>query len=181
MSVIVDWTGSMYSYVGQVIRWQQVNKDKQLIPNMVVFNDGDDKKRNANSGGKMLGSTGGMYHPDHSNIDAFLKMLATAVDNGNGGDGSENDMEVILASQQLCHGEKEFILIADSSAIRDISLASQIKRPVYVIICDSVSDDYMQLAKMTKGGITWPGGYIDYSGKKCNKRHVHIDEVDCAG
>jgi hypothetical protein len=98
----------------------------------------------------MLGSTGGMYHPDHSHIDAFLKMLATAVDNGNGGDGPENDMEAILASQQLCLGEKDFVLIADSSAIRDISLASQIKRPVYVIICDSVSDDYMQLAKMTK-------------------------------
>jgi len=181
MSVIVDWTGSMYSYVGQVVRWQHVNKDKQLIHNMVLFNDGDDKKRNANSGAKTLGSTGGIYHPDHSNIDAFLKMVAAAVDNGNGGDGPENDIEAILASQKLCHGEKDFVLIADSSAIRDISLASQVKRPVHVIICDSVSDDYIQLAKMTKGSITWPGGYIDYSGENCNKRHVHIDEVACAG
>lgn len=181
MSVVVDWTGSMYSYVGQVVRWHHVNKDKQLIHNMVLFNDGDDRNRNANSGAKTIGATGGIYHPDHSDIDAFLKTVAIAVDNGNGGDGPENDIEAILASQELCNGQKDFVLIADSSGIRDISLASQIKRPVHIIICDYVSDDYIKLAQMTKGSITWPGGYTDYSGTNCNKRHVHRPDIVCAG
>ncbi|MEN8898900.1 MAG: hypothetical protein ABF251_09350 [Nonlabens sp.] len=181
MSVIVDWTGSMYSYVGQVVRWHHVNKDKQLIHNMVLFNDGDDNT-NRNGNGKTIGKTGGIYHPDHSDIDAFLKTVASAVDNGNGGDGPENDIEAILASQELCNGKKDFVLIADSSGIRDISLASQIKRPVHIIICDYVSDDYIQLAKITKGSITWPGGYTDYSGSNvCKKRHVHSHDVACAG
>jgi len=175
MSVVVDWTGSMYSYVGQVVRWHHVNKDRQLIHNMVLFNDGDDRLRQG--GSKVVGSTGGIYFPNHLDIDDFLKTVAQAVDNGGGGDGPENDIEAILAAQEKNKGKKDFVLIADSSGIRDISLVHKIKRPVHVIMCDSPAQDYYTLAQSTGGSITWPGGYIDYSNQQCGKRHVH--EVVC--
>ncbi len=175
MSVVVDWTGSMYSYVGQVVRWHHVNKDRQLIHNMVLFNDGDDRLRQG--GAKIVGSTGGIYFPNHLDIDDFLKTVAQAVDNGGGGDGPENDIEAILAAQEKNKGKKDFVLIADSSSIRDIALVHKIKRPVHVIICDSPTQDYYTLAQTTGGSITWPGGYINYSGQQCSKPHVH--EVVC--
>ncbi|MDP5099902.1 MAG: hypothetical protein NWQ09_01130 [Nonlabens sp.] len=175
MSVVVDWTGSMYSYVGQVVRWHHVNKDRQLIHNMVLFNDGDDRLRQG--GAKVVGSTGGIYFPNHLDIDDFLKTVAQAVDNGGGGDGPENDIEAILAAQSKNKGKKDFVLIADSSGIRDIELVNQIKRPVHVIICDNPTRDYHTLAQVTGGSITWPGGYVDYSNQQCGKRHVH--EVVC--
>lgn len=172
MSVVVDWTGSMYSYVGQVVRWHHVNKDRQLIYNMVLFNDGDDRLRQG--GTKIVGSTGGIYFPNHLDIDDFLKTVAQAVDNGGGGDGPENDIEAILAAQSKNKGKKDFVLIADSSGIRDIALVHQIKRPVHVIICDSPTQDYHTLARVTGGSITWPGGYVDYShAQNCGLRHVH--------
>lgn len=171
MSVVVDWTGSMYSYVGQVVRWHHVNKDRQLIHNMVLFNDGDDRLRQG--GAKIIGSTGGIYFPNHIDIDDFLKTVAQAVDNGGGGDGPENDIEAILAAQDKTKASKDFVLIADSSSIRDIALVHKIKRPVHVIICDTPTQDYYTLAQVTGGSITWPGGFIDYSNKQCSKHHVH--------
>ncbi len=177
MNVVVDWTGSMYSYVGQVVRWHHLNKDKQLINSMVLFNDGDDKIR---QGPKVIGRTGGIYYPNHLNIDDFLKTVATAVDNGGGGDAPENDLEAIIASQNRDESNRPFVLIADATNIKDISLIHQIKRPVHVIMCDGPSNDYIQLARTTGGSITWPGGYTDYSTTcnhacvtTCTVRHVH--------
>ncbi len=173
MNVVVDWTGSMYSYVGQVVRWHHVNKDKQLMNSMVLFNDGDDKLRQGRSG-KTIGSTGGIYFPNHLDIDSFLNTVATAVDNGGGGDGPENDVEAIIAAQAHDQSGSDFVLIADATSIRDISLVHQIKRPVHVILCDHVSPDYITLARTTGGSITWPGGYTDYSQVQCTTHHVTV-------
>jgi hypothetical protein len=176
MSVVVDWTGSMYSYVGQVVRWHHINKDRQLIHNMVLFNDSDDRLRQG--GSKVAGSTNGIYFPNHLNIDDFLKTVAQAVDNGGDGSyGPENDIEAILAAQENNKGKKDFVLIADASSIRDISLVREIKRPVHVIICENPTPDYHMLAQVTGGSITWPVGCVAYSNQQCRKRHVH--EVLC--
>jgi len=183
MNVVVDWTGSMYSYVGQVVRWHHLNKDKQLINSMVLFNDGDDKLRQGNKH-KPVGSTGGIYFPDHLEIDSFLKTVALAVDNGGGGDGPENDVEAIIAAQAHDQTGSDFVLIADGTSIRDIALVNQIKRPVHVILCDHVTPDYITLARATGGSITWPGGYTDYS-NQCTAHHVtycnhhHTHDVAC--
>lgn len=177
MNVVVDWTGSMYSYVGQVVRWHHVNKDKQLIHSMVLFNDGDDRLRQG--GRKVIGSTGGIYFPNHTDLDDFLKTVALAVDNGGGGDGPENDVEAIIAAQSNDPTGRPFVLIADSSGIRDISLLTQIERPVHVIMCNNPTSDYVRLAQYTKGSLTWPGGYTDYSitcAEPCvNVSHHNID------
>lgn len=177
MNVVVDWTGSMYSYVGQVVRWHHLNKDKQLINTMTLFNDGDDRIRQTP---KVVGRTGGIYFPNHLDIEDFLKTIATAVDNGGGGDAAENDLEAIIASQNKDQNNRPFVLIADATSIKDISLIHQIKRPVHVIMCDRPSSDYIQLARTTGGSITWPGGYTDYSHHcqhacvtTCTVRHVH--------
>lgn len=183
MNVVVDWTGSMYSYVGQVVRWHHLNKDKQLINSMVLFNDGDDKLRQG-SRNKPVGSTGGIYFPDHLEIDSFLKTVALAVDNGGGGDAPENDVEAIIAAQAHDQSGSDFVLIADGTRIRDIALVNQIKRPVHVILCDHVTPDYITLARATGGSITWPGGFTDYS-NQCTKHHVtycnhhHTHDVAC--
>lgn len=183
MNVVVDWTGSMYSYVGQVVRWHHVNKDKQLMNSMVLFNDGDDKLRQGRHG-KPVGSTGGIYFPNHLKIDSFLETVATAVDNGGGGDSEENDIEAIIAAQAHDQSGNAFVLIADATRIRDISLVHQIKRPVHVILCDYVSPDYITLARSTGGSITWPGGYTDYSKQECPHHvticnHHHTHDVAC--
>lgn len=182
MNVVVDWTGSMYSYVGQVVRWHHINKDKQLMNSMVLFNDGDDKIRQ--SGAKYIGKTGGIYFPNHLKIDSFLETVATAVDNGGGGDSQENDVEAIIAAQAQDQSGNAFVLIADATPIRDISLVQLIKRPVHVILCDHVSPDYITLARSTGGSITWPGGYMDYSQQECAHKvtvcdHHHTHKIAC--
>ena len=49
MCVVIDWTGSMYSYGAQIIHWNQLqlekinsSKGEYPIKHLVFFNDGDD-------------------------------------------------------------------------------------------------------------------------------------------
>lgn len=176
-TVVADWTGSMYQYVGQIMRWHKQNIHKKLLQNLVLFNDGDDNLRNGAE--KIIGNTGGIYYADPNDMDDFLKKVEVAVDNGGGGDSEENDVEAIIAAQKKYPKTDEIVLIADNTSIRDIELVNQIKRPVHVLLCNSGwVYDYVKLAYETGGSITTPTDDLDFSNKnEVDSQNIILDGV----
>jgi hypothetical protein len=159
--LVADWTGSMYPYVGQIIRWHKNNMDRNIIKSIVLFNDGDDKIR---YGTKKIGQTGGIYYADPNNIDNLLTTVEKAIDNGQGGDSQENDVEAILAGISKYRFQKDIVLVADHTPIRDIELLYKITKPVHVILCNTGNVmDYVKLAYYTGGSITSVNDEIDFS------------------
>lgn len=76
-----------------VYKWMKQAKDKtKNIRYFVFFNDGDDKINST----KVVGSTGGIYSMVANNLNQVLATMQTAIENGNGGDLPENDIEAIL-------------------------------------------------------------------------------------
>lgn len=177
MTVVADWTGSMYTYVGQIMKWHKTNIDKNLLKNLVLFNDGDDRIRQNPK--KEIGKAGGIYYTDPNDMDAFLKTVETAVDNGDGGDAEENDLEAIIAAIEKYSDSKEIVLIADNTAIRDISLIDKIEIPVHVILCNGGwVYDYVKLAYSTGGSIVTPTDNLDFSDKsKIDKSNIMLNGV----
>ena len=172
MTVVADWTGSMYAYVGQIMRWHKLNIEKKLLKNLVLFNDGDDNVVNWKN--KTIGATGGIYYPNPDDMDDFLGKVKTAIDNGDGMDSEENDVEAILAAQKKYPGSKEIILIADNTSIRDIELVTKINRPVHVLLCNGGwVYDYVKLAYETGGSIISQSDDIDFS----NKNKIDPDNI----
>ncbi|PLX06844.1 MAG: hypothetical protein C0596_14190 [Marinilabiliales bacterium] len=162
--LVADWTGSMYSYVGQIIRWHKLNIDKELVRNIVLFNDGDDA---ISSKPKRIGGTGGIYYANPNDIEGLLEQIEIAVDNGDGGDAEENDIEAILAGLNKFQEAQDIVLVADSSPVRDIKLMYNIEQPVNIIICDTGNiQDYIRLAYYTGGTITSAYDDIDFSDRQ---------------
>jgi hypothetical protein len=150
-----DWTGSMYGYGAQVLRWHLVNFNKSGIKSLTLFNDGDDKSTN----NKIIGETGGIYSEKADNILKLLDLFNLIMLKGGGGDGPENDIEAILEAMNNFTDYSEIVLIADNnSCVRDIELADRIDKPVKVILCGydpriGINPDYVYLATITNGGI----------------------------
>ncbi|MGB0864623.1 MAG: hypothetical protein ACPG19_00515 [Saprospiraceae bacterium] len=153
MLVVADLTGSMSPYTAQVMLWLKLNQTEEKSEHFTFFNDGDEKTTEE----KVIGSTGGIYH---SNSKKFIDILALAKETmvkGYGGDDPENDIEAILSGLARCSQCEDIVLIGDNNAdMRDIELASQIKKPVKIIVCGSdgeINTEYLDLARMTKGSI----------------------------
>jgi len=150
-----DWTGSMYGYGAQVLRWHLLNFKKSGIKSLTLFNDGDDK----NTNNKIIGETGGIYSEKADNIIKLVDLFNLVMLKGGGGDGPENDIEAILAAMEKYQDFSEIVLIADNnSCVRDIELADRIEKPVKVILCGydpryGINPDFVYLAKVTGGGI----------------------------
>jgi signal peptidase I len=153
--VINDWTGSMYGYGAQVLRWHLQNFKKSGIQSITLFNDGDDKS----TINKTIGETGGIYSEKADNIIKIVDLFNLIMLKGGGGDGPENDIEAILAAMDKYTDYTEIVLIADNnSCVRDIELADRIEKPVKIILCGydpktGINPDYVYLAKITDGGI----------------------------
>ena len=177
MTVVLDWTGSMYTYAGHIMRWHKINVDKKLLKNMVLFNDGDDNLRRNKK--KEIGKTGGIYYADPNDLDDFLGKVEIAVDNGGGGDAEENDLEAIIAAVTKYDNANDIVLMADNSAIRDISLLYKIDRPVHVILCNGgYVYDYVKLAYETGGTIVTPNDDLDFTDKsKTNPDNIILNGV----
>ncbi|MDB4286085.1 hypothetical protein N9933_02165 [bacterium] len=161
--VVVDWTGSMYQYGAQVLRWHQLNMKKKVLKHMVLFNDGDDNLHRRSP--KRIGNTGGIYHTNPNNLEAVLSTIEKSVDNGNGAECEENDLEAVLAAQQTYEDYNYLILIADSKSwIRDMVLLDQVNVPVHIILCDKgpYIEDYLKLAKKTGGSMISRFDEIDF-------------------
>jgi hypothetical protein len=152
-TIVTDVTGSMYPYVEQVAGWhflEAMNKEKSAY---VFFNDGDAKMDSE----KVIGKTGGLYTSFANTPDSLLRTMYTAMSNGGGGDGPENDIEALEKGQSINTEVNELILVADNySPVKDIELLSRIKKPVRVILCgfdQVINPDCLRIAYETKGSI----------------------------
>jgi uncharacterized protein YjbI with pentapeptide repeats len=153
--VVMDWTGSMYAFGGEVMKWHLLNFEKSGIQRFVLFNDGD-KKQTID---KKLGKAGGIYSQEATNIDQLILLFELVMNNGQGGDRPENDLEAIIEGLKLDDKIKQVVLIADNrSCVRDIALINKIKVPVKIILCGytdlmGANPNYVELAATTGGSI----------------------------
>lgn len=162
--LVADWTASMYPYLGQVLAWHELNADKQLVSELFLFNDGDDALFPNRS--KTVGKTGGIYAVNPNDSTALFETMAKAVDNGQGHDSEENDVEALLFAQQRHPQADYLVLIADNSPVRDLSLLPQLQKPVHIVLCnDGWVYDYVKIAYETGGSITLLADQLDFSDK----------------
>ena len=162
VTVVADWTGSMYPYAGQVMRWHRMNMDRKLVAHMVLFNDGDDSRRGGAP--KPMGAAGGMYHPDPNNLDDFLDKVKVAIDNGDGGESEENDVEALIEAQSKYPETTDIVLVADNSGVRDMTLMAKLNRRVHVVLVNNGwVKDYVKIAYATRGTVTTSNESLDFS------------------
>ncbi|MGL4596124.1 MAG: hypothetical protein ACRCYO_01270, partial [Bacteroidia bacterium] len=151
--VVMDFTGSMYPYAGQVLLWHAKNLGKTGMEYCVFFNDGDHKRDDR----KITGATGGIYFSKTQNIDAVIRLMQKVQSKGNGGDAQENNIEAILAGINHFSGFDHVILIADNNAcMRDYTLMHKVNIPIHVILCGTytgINPQYVELAQKTSGSL----------------------------
>ena len=154
MTVITDFTSSMYPYSSQLVLWFAINTDQSKISDVFFFNAGDRKPDSL----KINGSVGGIYHEHNVNYKDIRKLATETASKGIGGeDMEENDIEAVLKAIQKTPNAKGFVLIADNNAPpRDMALLKRVNKPVHVILCgvkDEIEISYLQLAYVTKGSL----------------------------
>lgn len=172
MVAVVDFTGSMYPYLGQVVRWQKYQAGNSRLAQIVLFNDGDSRPDGP------IGATGGIYYAAPDSLDALLATVERVVDAGKGGGSPENDLEAVLAAIARNPAAPGVILIGDASPVRDIDLLARVSKPVHVILCnDGLVGDYVRIAYQTRGSITTPSGYLDFA----NPAGLNLSALDFAG
>lgn len=153
--VVMDWTGSMYTYGAEVMLWHLLNFETSEVQHFVFFNDGDGKSTSQ----KVIGSTGGIYSQDATNIDQLLGLFRYVMSKGAGGDGPENDIEAILEGIKRYPEVEQVVLIADNNAcVRDMELLDKVTKPVKVILCgykdfSGANPQYLEIAYKTGGSV----------------------------
>ncbi|AZQ62143.1 hypothetical protein EI427_07820 [Flammeovirga pectinis] len=157
--VISDWTGSMYPYTIDLLSWLMKERAQDQVNGFVFFNDGDAKM----SQHKEIGKTGGVYGIHDSKVMPVMNLMQKVKQKGDGGDLPENDLEALIYAQENFPDAATFILIADNdSEIRDISLLSQLSKPIHIILnkaefnkagVPKILIDYKSLAILTGGAI----------------------------
>ncbi|MBO9698740.1 MAG: hypothetical protein J7604_00955 [Sporocytophaga sp.] len=149
--VVEDVTGSMYPYLTQTFLWRRKNISN--VNRFVFFNDGD----NMDDSKKIIGKTGGIYGIQSSNIDSVENEAFKTMKKGGGGDGPENNLEACLYALNKFPNGGSLIMIADNYAqVKDISLLSNINKPVKIILCgvrQNIMADYIQIAYNTGGSL----------------------------
>lgn len=150
--LVVDMTGSMFPYIGQLLVWYKMNFETEIVKYYTLFNDGD----NISDSKKVIGLTGGVHTFDAKDFKKFKKDIEEVRKLGEGGDDPENDLEAIVKSVVARRDFGDLILIADDSEVRDMKLLKRIKKPVHIILCGTkkgINPQYLQLMQSTKGSI----------------------------
>ncbi|MFI5222414.1 MAG: toxin-antitoxin system YwqK family antitoxin, partial [Bacteroidia bacterium] len=150
--MVVDMTGSMFPYIGQLLVWYKQNYETEKIKHYVLFNDGD----NMPDDKKIIGQTGGVHAFDAKDFKKFKKDVDDVRKLGEGGDDPENDLEAVLTAITLYRDYTDLVLVADDSDIRDMKLLKRIRKPVHVILCGTkrgINHQYLEVAYRTKGSI----------------------------
>lgn len=152
--IVMDWTGSMYRYGAQVVLWHKLNMETSGIKHLVLFNDGNRKKTIE----KKIGRTGGIYYTSCRDLEDIVETISTVMHNGYGGDSPENDLEAVMKGLRRIEDYREIVLIADNrSAVRDLPLLKNIKKPVRVVLCGGnphkINPHYLEIAFKTGGSI----------------------------
>jgi len=174
--VVMDVTGSMYSYINDLQCWylQYLKKDKKA--QFAFFNDGDNLPDNA----KVMGNTGGIYSAKSSLKEDVAMALSMCMLAGGGGDSPENDLEALIKASANAKPFEELVLVADNlSSVKDMALLTKINRPVRIIVCGSeyspIHPDYLYIAYKTNGSLhTLTEDLLDFSVLK-NKGEVIVD------
>lgn len=145
----------MYPCAASVYKWMTLAYEKlDSIRYYVFFNDGDNKPDST----KVIGSTGGIYGIATTNLATVLETMESAMRNGGGGDGPENDIEALIFGIRQCPTCTNIIHIADNQVTpRDMSLLSEVTKPVKVITCQLYSTpinvNLINIAAKTNGSI----------------------------
>lgn len=152
--VVTDVTGSMYPYLAQFKVWHKLNLENGAgNHDFVFFNDGDNKPDWL----KKAGRVGGVYYTQTSDFDALAKKMETAMRNGGGGDGPENNIEAVLEGLKNNPNCKEVIMIADNWATpRDLELLDKVKVPIRLILCGAYggfNTAYLDMIRRNGGSI----------------------------
>lgn len=150
--MVVDMTGSMFPYIGQMLVWYKKNFEGEKIKYYALFNDGDNIPDNK----KVIGRTGGVHTFEAKDYKKFKKDIEDVRKKGEGGDDPENDLEAILTAMVAYRDYQSLVLLADDSDIRDMSLLKRIRKPVHIVLCGTkrgINPQYIKLAIHTKGSI----------------------------
>lgn len=154
MLVIVDMTGSMFPYMGQLVIWFKLNFDLGRVKYFCFFNDGDSKKDDE----KKVGQIGGIHMYEAKDFKLLKKSMEETMKLGAGGDAPENNVEALIRSTTYFKNYKQVVMIADNtSRVKDLKYITRVKKPVKVILCgvgeDGINPDYLKIARVTKGSI----------------------------
>lgn len=150
--LVVDMTGSMFPYIGQLLVWFKNTFEDGKIKYYTLFNDGD----NLADDKKVVGRTGGVHPYEAKDYKKLKKDIEDVRKLGEGGDDPENDLEAISTSMINYRDYADIVLLADDSPVRDMTLLRRIRKPVHVILCGTkkgVNDQYLKIAYQTKGSI----------------------------
>lgn len=150
--LVVDMTGSMFPYIGQLLVWFKKNFEGEQIKYYALFNDGDNLPDNK----KIIGNTGGVHTYEAKDYKKLKKDLEDVRKMGEGGDDPENDLEAVIKASAAYRDFQDLVLLADDSEIRDMSLLKRIRKPVHVILCGTkkgINPQYIKLAIQTKGSL----------------------------
>lgn len=148
--LVVDMTGSMFPYIGQLLVWYKKGFEKEFIKYYALFNDGDNLPDNQ----KIIGRTGGVHTFVAKDFKKFKNDLEAVRKKGEGGDDPENDLEALLTAIVTYRDFGDLVLVADDSDIRDMKILKRIRKPVHVIMCGTkrgINVQYLKLAYQTKG------------------------------
>jgi hypothetical protein len=171
--LVVDMTGSMFPYIGQLLVWYKMNFESEKIKYYSLFNDGDNVADNK----KIIGSTGGVHTYDAKDFKKLKKDIEEVRKLGEGGDEPENDIEAIMRAINDRRDYGDIVLLADDSDMRDIKLLKRIKKPVHIILCGTkrgINQQYLQLAYYTKGSIHTSNNSV-YMKTLKNGDHIELD------
>jgi hypothetical protein len=150
--LVVDMTGSMFPYIGQLLVWFKKTFEDGKIKYYALFNDGD----NLADEKKVVGRTGGVHTYEAKDYKKLKKDIEDVRKLGEGGDDPENDLEAITASILAYRDYGDIVLLADDSQVRDMALLKRIRKPIHIILCGTkkgVNDQYLKIAYQTKGSI----------------------------
>jgi hypothetical protein len=150
--LVVDMTGSMFPYIGQLLVWFKQTYEGETIKYYALFNDGDNLPDNK----KVVGNTGGVHTYEAKDYKKLKKDLEDVRKKGEGGDDPENDIEALLKASVAYRDYGNLVLLADDSEIRDMALLKRLRKPVHIILCGTkrgINPQYLRLAAYTKGSI----------------------------
>jgi hypothetical protein len=157
--VVLDWTGSMYPYGAQFVRWHRQFAQRNLVRALVLFNDGDDFVNGGIFRNKPIGQTGGIYTCDAANLEEVIATMEEAMMRGDGTEPTENNVEALLYAQKHYPGADRLIMVADNnSGMRDLELLPKLNKPVDIVLCGlskrkPVNKQLMKIAWQTGGSL----------------------------
>lgn len=150
--LVCDVTGSMSPYTAQIFASLPPVIENRRCKGFLFFNDGDRKT----TGDKRMLHAGGLYATTVMRLDSVYYTARKCMNNGDGGDLPENNVEALLKAEQINPGG-ELVLIADNWASpRDLQECDKINSPVHIILCGAhggVNPDYLFLGRVTNGSV----------------------------